>query len=198
MPQLPERLAQQIGFLLEIDKLKQVYRQNLISDGSRRENDAEHSWHLAVMAVLLGEYMPEPVDLLKVIKMVLLHDLVEIDAGDVFCYDPGAAVGKEERERKAAERLYALLPEDQGQELKELWAEFEARATAEARFALCLDRLQPLLLNFVTQGGTWRLHSVSAPQVRKRMAPIKEISPQLGEAVEQILQEAISRGILQE
>jgi len=198
MPQLPERLAQQIGFLLEIDKLKQVYRQNLISDGSRRENDAEHSWHLAVMAVLLGEYVPEPVDLLKVIKMVLLHDLVEIDAGDVFCYDPGAAVGKEERERKAAERLYALLPEDQGQELKELWAEFEARATAEARFALCLDRLQPLLLNFVTQGGTWRIHNVSAPQVRQRMAPIREVSPELGEAVEQILQEAISRGILKE
>ncbi len=198
MEQLPKRLRQQIDFALEIDKLKSIYRQNLVADGSRRENDAEHSWHLAVMAVLLAEYLPEPVDLLKVMKMVLLHDVVEIDAGDVFCYDPAAAVGKEEREQAAAERIYALLPTDQGQELKALWEEFEAGATLEAKFAVCLDRMQPLLLNFVTQGGTWRIHNVSAPQVRQRMAPIREVSPELGEAVEQILQEAISRGILKE
>ncbi|NLM41697.1 MAG: HD domain-containing protein [Firmicutes bacterium] len=198
MEQLPKRLRQQIDFALEIDKLKSIYRQNLVADGSRRENDAEHSWHLAVMAVLLAEYLPEPVDLLKVMKMVLLHDVVEIDAGDVFCYDPAAAVGKEEREQAAAERIYALLPTDQGQELKALWEEFEAGVTLEAKFAVCLDRMQPLLLNFVTQGGTWRIHNVSAPQVRQRMAPIREVSPELGEAVEQILQEAISRGILKE
>jgi putative hydrolase of HD superfamily len=198
MENLPKRLAQQLKFVMEIDKLKNIYRQNLIADASRQENDAEHSWHLAVLAVLLAEYVPEPVDLLKVMKMVLLHDVVEIDAGDVFCYDPEAAVGKEEREIKAAERIYGLLPADQGRELRELWEEFEARATPEAKFAACLDRLQPLLLNFHTEGGTWRIHGVPAAKVRQRMEPIAQISPALGEAVEQLLQEAIARGILQE
>jgi putative hydrolase of HD superfamily len=198
MEHLPERLAQQIEFLLEIDKLKNIYRQNLVADGSRRENDAEHSWHLAVMAVLLAEYMPEPVDLLKVVKMVLLHDLVEIDAGDAFCYDPAAGEGKEERERSAAERLYNLLPRDQGQELRALWEEFEARSTPEARFAACLDRLQPFLLNYVTEGGTWRMHNVPAEQVRRRLAPVGEISPALGQVVEGFLQKAIEAGFLRE
>ena len=198
MEELPKRLAEQISFIIEIDKLKNIYRQNLVADGSRRENDAEHSWHLAVMALLLAEYMPEPVDLLKVIKMVLLHDVVEIDAGDVFCYDPAAAVGKQEREEVAAQRIYGLLPGDQGRELRELWEEFEERETPEARFAACLDRLQPFLLNFFTQGGTWRIHNVPAGQVRKRLATVGETSPALGEVVEHFMEKAIELGFLKE
>ena len=152
MEELPKRLAEQISFIIEIDKLKNIYRQNLVADGSRRENDAEHSWHLAVMAFLLAEYMPEPVDLLKVIKMVLLHDVVRSMRG-CFLLRPAAAVGKQEREEVAAQRIYGLLPGDQDRELRELWEEFEERETPEARFAACLDRLQPLLLNFFTQGA---------------------------------------------
>ena len=191
-----ERLKQQLDFVMEIDKLKHIYRQNLVADGSRRENDVEHSWHLAVMAVLLQEYSAEPVDLLKVIKMVLLHDLVEIDAGDTFCYDPEAGLDKEERELKAAERLYGLLPPDQGGELRALWDEFEAGKSPEARFAICLDRLQPFLNNYHTEGGTWRRHNVVSSQVRKRMAPVGECSPELGELVESLIEDAIAQGLL--
>lgn len=192
------RLTQQIDFLMEIDKLKHIYRQNLVADGSRRENDVEHSWHLAVMAVILQEYSALPVDLTKVIKMVLLHDLVEIDAGDTFAYDLAAGFDKEEREAAAAERLYGLLPPDQAGELRALWDEFEARETPEARFAACLDRMQPLLNNYHTEGGTWRTHHVSSSQVRKRMEPVGESSPRLGELVEQLIQHSIDLGILEE
>lgn len=190
------RLEKQIQFVMEIDKLKHIYRQNLVADGSRRENDVEHSWHLAVMALLLQEYTVEPVDVLKVIQMVLLHDLVEIDAGDTFAYDPEAALDKEERERLAADRLYSLLPDDQGCELRALWEEFEAGESPEARFAACLDRLQPLLNNYHTQGGTWRMHDVSSAQVRKRMEPVGESAPVLGELVETLIESAIEQGIL--
>lgn len=190
------RLEKQIQFVMEIDKLKHIYRQNLVADGSRRENDVEHSWHLAVMALLLQEYTVEPVDVLKVIQMVLLHDLVEIDAGDTFAYDPEAGLDKEERERLAADRLYSLLPDDQGCELRALWDEFEAGESPEARFAACLDRLQPLLNNYHTQGGTWRMHDVSSAQVRKRMEPVGESAPVLGELVETLIESAIEQGIL--
>ena len=190
------RLEKQIQFVMEIDKLKHIYRQNLVAAGSRRENDVEHSWHLAVMALLLQEYTVEPVDVLKVIQMVLLHDLVEIDAGDTFAYDPEAGLDKEERERLAADRLYSLLPDDQGCELRALWDEFEAGESPEARFAACLDRLQPLLNNYHTQGGTWRMHDVSSAQVRKRMEPVGESAPVLGELVETLIESAIEQGIL--
>ena len=192
------RLKQQIDFLMEIDKLKHVYRQNLVANGSRRENDVEHSWHLGVMAVILQEYAAEPVDMAKVMKMVLLHDLVEIDAGDTFAYDPEAGLDKEERETAAADRLYGMLPSDQGQELRTLWDEFEARETPEAKFAACLDRLQPLLNNYHTAGGTWQTHGVSSGQVRTRMEPGGEGAPCLGDVVERLIQEAIAQGILQE
>lgn len=157
MEQVAKRLTQQISFILEIDQLKQIYRQNLILDGSRRENDAEHSWHLAMMAVVLQEYASEPVDLSRVLQMVLLHDIVEIDAGDTFCYDVQAGLDKHEREQKAAKRIFGLLPSDQGEELKNLWLEFEAGESPEARFAAVLDRLQPFLNNYHTEGGTWRI-----------------------------------------
>lgn len=191
-----KRLEQQIGFILEIDKLKHIYRQNLVVDGSRRENDVEHSWHLAVMALLLYEYAAESIDVNKVIKMVLFHDLVEIDAGDTFCYDAQAGLDKEERETKAAERLYGLLPSDQAEELLELWQEFEAKKTPEAKFAACLDRLQPLLNNYHTEGGTWRMHDVASSQVKKRMEAVGESSPILGDFVGTIIEDAIAQGIL--
>ncbi|MCK9525760.1 MAG: HD domain-containing protein, partial [Limnochordia bacterium] len=138
------RLEQQFKFVMEIDQLKHIYRQNLVADGSRRENDVEHSWHLAVMAILLQEYTAEQVDVAKVMKMVLLHDLVEIDAGDTFAYDPEAGLDKGEREKAAADRLYALLPADQQGELRQLWEEFETGESPEAKFAACLDCLHPL------------------------------------------------------
>ena len=191
-----ERLRQQINFVMEIDKLKHIYRQNLVADGSRRENDVEHSWHLAVMALLLQEYTVEPVDITKVMKMVLLHDLVEIDAGDTFCYDAQAGLDKREREEAAADRLYGLLPPDQEEELRALWEEFEARETPEAKFAACLDRLQPLLNNYHTNGGTWRIHDVSNTQVRKRMEPVGESSPTLAAYMEALVEDAIAQGIL--
>lgn len=191
-----ERLKQQIEFVMEIDKLKHVYRQNLVADGSRRENDVEHSWHLAVMAVLLEEYTPQPVDVAKVMKMVLLHDLVEIDAGDTFAYDAEASVGKEEREQAAADRLYGLLPPDQAEELRALWDEFEARESLEAKFATCLDRMQPLLNNYHTEGGTWQTHDVDSTAVRKRMEPVGEGAPKLGELVDTLIGDAMAQGIL--
>ncbi len=191
-----ERLKQQINFVMEIDKLKHIYRQNLVADGSRRENDVEHSWHLAIMAVVLQEYTPQQVDLIRVIKMVLLHDLVEIDAGDTFAYDAEAGYDKEEREQAAADRLYGLLPPDQEQELRALWDEFEARESVEAKFASALDRMQPLLNNYNTQGGTWQTHDVSSAQVRKRMGPVGEGALKLGEYVDTLIEDAISQGIL--
>ncbi|NMA62280.1 MAG: HD domain-containing protein [Firmicutes bacterium] len=196
MEQVAKRLTQQISFILEIDQLKQIYRQNLILDGSRRENDAEHSWHLAMMAVVLQEYASEPVDLSRVLQMVLLHDIVEIDAGDTFCYDVQAGLDKHEREQKAAKRIFGLLPSDQGEELKNLWLEFEAGESPEARFAAVLDRLQPFLNNYHTEGGTWRIHGVGSEQVQKRMEPIGINAPALGAYVEKLLEEAIAQGIL--
>ena len=198
MELVPERLRQQIEFVMEIDKLKQIYRQNLIADTSRRENDAEHSWHIALMAVLLREYAEEPVDLEKVIKMLLIHDLVEVYAGDTFCYDEEAVKDKEARVKEAAQRLYSLLPADQEAELRGLWHEFEERKPAEARFAACLDRVQPFLLNYLNRGGTWKMHPVTSDQVRRRMAPVAEICPELGEYVEGLLVDAIAKGYLRE
>jgi len=158
-----ERIARQIAFILEIDKAKSVIRRSRLLDGSRRENDAEHSWHLAVMALLLAEYANEPVDACKVAKMALVHDIVEIDAGDTFVYDLQG--DKQEREQKAADRIFGLLPEDQRDEMRALWEEFEARSTPEAKFAAALDRLQPLLHNFFTRGSTWKEHGIPKERV---------------------------------
>ncbi|NLJ80973.1 MAG: HD domain-containing protein [Firmicutes bacterium] len=196
MEAVEKRLQEQIRFILEIDRLKRIYRQNFLVDGSRRENDAEHSWSLAVMALVLKEYGPEGLDLTKVLQMVLLHDLVEIDAGDTFCYDPEAAADKAEREERAAERIFALLPPDQERELKGLWIEFEQGESREAKFAICLDRLQPLLNNYHTSGGTWRVHDVSSAQVKKRVRAIAEISPTLGAYALGLVEKAVQRGIL--
>ena len=163
----PERLKKQIDFIVEIDKLKHILRRTVLIDKSRRENDAEHSWHLAVMAILLKEYAAEDVDLEKVMKMVLVHDLVEIDAGDTFCYDAKANLDKRDRELCAADRLFAILPEDQAKELRRLWEEFEECTTPEARFAASLDRLQPFIHNVHTDGHTWK-NGVTSDQVHAR------------------------------
>ncbi|MBW3629100.1 MAG: HD domain-containing protein [Gemmatimonadetes bacterium] len=191
-----DRLEQQLAFIIEIDKLKRVLRQTLLADESRQENSAEHSWHLALMAGLLAEYAPAGTDVGRAVRMVLVHDLVEIDAGDAFCYDPVAVQGKAEREEACADRLFGILPEDQSAELRELWDEFEAGTTPEARFANALDRLQPLLQNLNTRGGTWRMHGVPREQVLKRMQPIREAMPELWPAVERALERAAGEGWL--
>lgn len=191
------RLAQQIQFIVEIDKLKQVFRQTLLTDASRQENSAEHSWHLALMAMLLAEYAPVPqVDILRVIKMLLVHDLVEIDAGDTFCYDVQGNQDKAAREAEAAKRLFSLLPEEQGTELRTLWEEFEAHETDAARFAGALDRLQPLLQNQQTKGGTWRMHGITRNQVLQRMHPVQENIPALWPFVEQVIEDCVVAGYL--
>ena len=155
---MDERLKQQMDFILEVDKVKNIMRQTYLADGKRKENDAEHSWHLALMAVLLKEYANEEVDLAKVIPMVLVHDLVEIDAGDTYAYDEAGAATKEEREKKAADRIYGILPKDQGKWLYGLWQEFEAYETPEAKFAHVLDNSQPLFLNDASDGISWTEH----------------------------------------
>ena len=160
------RLQHQINFIVEIDRLKQVLRQTFITDKSRQENSAEHSWHIALMAMIFSEYAEIPqIDVLRVVKMLLIHDLVEIDAGDTFCYDDVACEDQHTRELKAAERIFNLLPEDQAQQLMSLWNEFEACQTLNSRFANALDRLQPLLSNYYTDGKAWQKHGVKKHQI---------------------------------
>ncbi|MGD0972777.1 MAG: HD domain-containing protein [Candidatus Korobacteraceae bacterium] len=191
---MSDRVFQQLSFILEIDKLKTILRQTLLTDSSRRENSAEHSWHLAIMSVLLAEYATEPVDMLRVIKMLLVHDLIEIDAGDTFAYDVAGNVGRAEREEHGAERIFGLLPEEQGRELRALWEEFDAFKTPESKYANALDRLQPLLHNARTEGGTWRIHSVARDQVYRRMEPIRSALPELWPMVTRIIEDACARG----
>ncbi|MFQ3616813.1 MAG: HD domain-containing protein [Cyanobacteriota bacterium] len=192
----PERLIQQIQFVLEIDKLKGVLRQTLLTDASRRENSAEHSWHLALMAIALAEYAPAPINLSRVVQMLLLHDLVEIDAGDTFAFDIQANQDKAKREHAAADRLFGLLPLDLGQSLRACWEEFEAGETVDAQFAHALDRLQPFLHNLQTQGGTWRLHGVTCDRVLWRMQAVKRGTPALWPLVEDLIHQAVSMGYL--
>lgn len=192
----PSRLEAQIAFVLELDRLKQVLRQTVLLDGSRQENSAEHSWHLAVMALVLAEHAAGPLDLCRVLQMLLVHDVVEIDAGDVFVYDASARAQQAEREHAAAERIFGLLPADQAEGLRALWAEFEARQTPEARFARALDRLQPLLHNWRTRGITWRRHGVSAPQVLAVNGVIADGAPALWAYAQRLIADAMSQGFL--
>ncbi len=190
-----ERLEKQLGFITEADKMKHILRRTLLIDGSRRENDAEHSWHLALMAVVLKEYAAEPaVSVERVLQMVTVHDLVEIYAGDTFAFDEAGNTDKEERERNAADRLFALLPGDQAQEIRELWTEFDAMETPDARFAASLDRLQPFLHNSLTGGHTWKLGSVTKAQVFKRMDIVRTAMPALWPYVERVIEEGAGKG----
>lgn len=189
------RLEKQMQFILELDKIKSIIRQTYVSDATRKENDAEHSWHIAIMAVVLNEYY-EDVDLLKVIKMVLMHDVVEIDAGDTFCYDEKANEDKAEREQKAAERIYHILPSDQAQEYKDLWYEFEEGQTKEAVFANILDRLQPIMLNFKTNGKLWIENNVSQQQVLKRNEKTLSGAREIANYLKNLLDKAVELGYL--
>ncbi len=175
----PERLTRQIEFLVEIDKLKGILRRSYVLDASRLENTAEHSWHLTMMALVLSEHADTPADLTTVLKMLVVHDLVEIDAGDTFVYDTAGAATKDAREAAAADRIFALLPPDQGAELRRLWEEFDTGDSAEARFARSLDRLMPLLHNVAAEGRSWQEHGIEPDQVRARNATIADGSAQL-------------------
>ena len=195
---MSERLDAQISFILELDKAKQVLRQNTLADASRQENDAEHMWHLAVIALVLREHAIGDIDIARVVEMLLVHDIVEIDAGDTFAYDDVGKLDKEERETAAAERIFGLLPEDQARWIWALWLEFEAKATPEARFAASIDRLQPLLINAASGGQAWKRHAVTADRVRARNAHIADGAPALWEKAQQVIQGAIDEGILGE
>lgn len=170
MQEMNERLQRQLDFIMELDKLKYITRQSYVADGSRHENDSEHSWHLALMAMLLSEYANATVDVLHVMKMVLIHDAVEIDAGDTYAYDDAGNATKRAREEKAADRIFNILPEDQAKEMRDIWEEFEANETSEAKFANALDRVQPIMLNDISGGKAWREHEVAASQVLDRNA----------------------------
>ena len=193
-----DRLSRQLDFIVEVDELKHVLRQTLLIRDRRQENDAEHSWHLALMAVLLAEHAASEIDLPRVVKMVLIHDLVEIDAGDTFAYDEEAHADKEDRERAAAERIFNLLESDQAVELRALWDEFEARETGDSRFAAALDRLQPLLLNYHAGGDTWRKHDVRRHQVVARNRHIEDGSPALWAYASDLIDRAVAEGKLDE
>ncbi|MGH2687129.1 MAG: HD domain-containing protein [Actinomycetota bacterium] len=193
---IDDRVRRQIGFILEADRLKGVERRCWLTDGSRRETSAEHSWHLALMAIVLAEHAAEPVDVLRVLQLVVVHDLVEIDAGDTFLYDDAGRTTKDERERQAADRLFAMLPPPQGAQVRDLWDEYTSRSTPEARFAKALDRLAPLLLNHATHGGGWSDHGITAEQVRSRNPSVAEASPVLQEVVEHLIADSVAQGFL--
>lgn len=193
------RLTRQLAFIRELDKLKSVLRRTSLIDRSRLENSAEHSWHLAAMALTLAEYAPPDADLPRVIEMLLVHDVVEIDAGDTFAFDVAANVGKLDRETLAAARLFGLLPDDVGVRLRALWDEFEQGRTSTARFANALDRLQGLLMNDAPgDGGTWRIHGVTSTQVLARMAPIQVGAPALWPVVLDAVERAVGSGHIQD
>lgn len=191
-----ERMEKQLAFSLEIDKVKNIFRQTHLSNNGRNENDAEHSWHMAVMAYLLREYANQEVDIAKVMLMCLIHDIVEIDAGDTYAYDAEGLQTQKAREDAAKERIFSILPEDQKKELMALFDEFEANETAESRFAHAMDNFQPLMLNNSNGGADWRAHGVTAEQVYQRQGKTKMGSEQLFEVTDQILQDNILRGNL--
>ncbi len=191
-----ERLKGQLEFIREIDKVKSIFRQTPLIDKSRKENDAEHSWHLAMMTIVLAEYAPPGTDLNRVIQMVLVHDLVEIDAGDSYLFDESAQLDKEEREQKAADRIFGILPEETGSEIMVLWQEFEERKTDEARFAALMDRIQPFIHNISTDGISWLEHGISRSQVLDRMSPVVGQFPLFWEFLTTNVDDAVEKGWL--
>ena len=191
-----EKIHNQIKFAITIDEMKNIFRRNLLADGSRRENDAEHSWHLAMLAMLLEEYSAEKVDIERVLKIALIHDLIEVYAGDTFAYDAKGNEDKHEREIQAAEKLFGMLDPDQGTEIRELWDEFEAMETAESKYANAIDRIQPLILNYLTDGHTWKMGDVTSDKIYKRMDIIRTATPELWHIVEGIINTSIKAGIL--
>ena len=189
-----ERFEKQVAFILEADKEKNILRQTHLSGHGRQENDAEHAWHMAMMIYLLKEYANEPIDLAKTMMMALIHDIVEIDAGDTYAYDAAAMETQAERERLAAERIFGLLPDDQREELRGLFEEFEAGETAEAKFARTMDNMQPLLLNNSNDGDDWREHQVTKSQIMKRHARNQLGSEVIGAYTKELIEENIRKG----
>ncbi len=189
-----ERFKSQIEFLIEIDKLKHVFRKTKLFNGSRFENDAEHAWHLALMAMVLNEHANERINVAKVIKMVLIHDIVEIDAGDIIVYDQQNRTLAQEKERVAAERIFGMLPSDQKEEFISLWKEFEAKETPEAKFAAAIDRFEPILQNHLTDYYAWRTYGVSMEMLRDNNRHIQGGSEIIWEAVQNIFAEAKDKG----
>jgi len=191
-----ERLDRQLRFSAEIDEMTHILRRTILLDKSRRENDAEHSWHIAVMAMLFSEYASEPVDIGRVVQMCVVHDLVEIYAGDTFAYDAAGNSTKARREEEAADKLFSILPEDQGKMIRELWEEFDAMETADARYAACMDRLQPFYHNTLTEGHTWLEGQTHRASVEKRMAVIREFMPKVYPWLEACMDHAVEAGWL--
>ena len=192
-----KRFKSQIEFILEVDKLKKIMRQTMLMDRSRQENSAEHSWHIALIVLVLSEYVEaDNLNLLRVIKLLLTHDLVEIDAGDTYCYDESGIQDQKERETRAADRIFNILPEDQAKSFRGLWDEYEDRKTPESRFANALDRFQPLLHNYFTQGHSWRQHGIQKKQVLSRMQPVEEGAPALWDYVTSLIDDAVEKGFL--
>ncbi len=193
---ISNRLLKDIEFIVELDKMKSILRQTSIIGEDRREDDAQHSWHISIMAMILEEYTNEKVDVCKVIKMLLTHDLVEIFAGDTFCYDKAGNEDKKERENLAAEKIFGMLDEDKGKEVRALWDEFEEMKTPEALFAASMDRLQPMLNNYHNNGGTWRKFNVAKEDIYKRIAPVKKSSDDLWDFVEYMIEDASKKGLI--
>jgi putative hydrolase of HD superfamily len=192
-----DRLERQIEFIIEIDKLKEVLRQTILMDSSRQENAAEHSWHLAVMALLLSEYAREKeIDLLRVIKMLLIHDIVEIDAGDTYCYDDAGVTKQAAQEKKASERIFNILPPDQAEEFRMLWDEFGARETSESRFANAIDCFQPILHNYSTDGKIWKKHHIKRDQVLARNEHMQYSAPVIWKHIVRFIDDAVQKGML--
>ena len=199
IPAQSTRFRKQIEFIIEVDKLKHVFRQTILMDRSRRENSAEHSWHIALLVFILEEHSADrDVDLFHVMKMLVIHDLVEIDAGDTYCYDDRGRKDQARREKLAAERIFGLLPSDQAAEIRALWDEFEDRETAESRYANALDRVQPFLHNYFTNGMTWQENNINSRQVHERMRPVKDGAPDLWNYVNKLIEDAVQKGILME
>ena len=193
-----DKLKQQLDFILEIDKEKNILRQTHLSGHGRRENDAEHAWHMAIMAYILKEYSNEPIDIARVMLMCLIHDIVEIDAGDTYAYDAENLKSQKAREDVAKDRIFSLLPKEQKEELIQLFDEFEAFQTAESKFAHAMDNLQPLMLNNSNGGGDWKEHDVSAAQVYGRQEKTRLGSEKLFEVIDQVLQDNIRKGTIKE
>ena len=192
-----KRIKSQIEFILEVDKLKRILRRTTLLDRSRQENSAEHSWHIALIVLVLSEYAEaDNLNLLQVIKLLLTHDLVEIDAGDTYCYDESGVQDQRERETRAAGRIFNILPEDQAKSFRSLWDEYEDRKTPESKFANALDRFQPLLHNYFTHGQSWRQHGIQKKQVLSRMQPVEEGSSFLWDYVTSLIDDAVEKGYL--
>ncbi len=193
---IDENLIKDMDFIVELDKMKTILRQTYIIDDERKEDDAQHSWHISLMAMVLSEYSNQEIDLFKTIKMLLIHDLVELHVGDTFCYDKEANLNKRKREEEAIEKIAGSLSGDKGGEIKKLWYEFEDMETVDSKFAAAMDRLQPMLSNYNNNGGTWKKFNISKKDIYKRIDPVREISDPLWKYVEVMLEDAYEKGYI--